>query len=235
MDTDKLKPGEVLGSALEIYGAQVWTLIPAAFVLFAVVAAARIAFTGAAAVLVSLIALVATTFYQGMVVALVGDIQDGRRDSSVGALFAGVAPIVLPLIGLSILFAVAVTIGLVLLIVPGLYMLTVWAVAAPALVIERDGVFAAFARSRELVRGNGWQVFAVILLLFVLGVLVGVAVGAIAAGLGNGGAAVVTWAANVIVSPFTALVSAILYFSLRRLHGEAIAPATPSEPAPPSI
>jgi len=37
-----------------------------------------------------------------------------------------------------------------------------WAVAAPALVIERAGVFGALGRSRELVRGNGWNVFGAI-------------------------------------------------------------------------
>ena len=36
---------------------------------------------------------------------------------------------------------------------------------APVIVIERPGVFPAFARSRQLVQGNGWQVFSVIVVL----------------------------------------------------------------------
>lgn len=227
MGTSRLRPGEVIGSALEIYGAQVWVLIPAAVVVFAIVAIAQLAFTGGSAGLVSVVALILSTFYQGMVVELVGDVQDGRRDSSVGQLFRSVGPIVLPLIALSLLLGVGVGIGLVLIIVPGLYLLTIWAVAAPSLVIERHGVFAAFGRSRELVRGHGWQVFAVILLVFLLALLVEILVAVLASGLGNGGVAAVQWAADVIVSPFTALVSAVMYFNLRRLHGEAAASQAP--------
>jgi hypothetical protein len=229
MDRDKIRAGQVIGSALEIYGAQVWVLIPAAFVLFAIVAVARLAFTGGSGVLVSLIAIVLSTFYQGMVVELVADVQDGRREHSVGQLFASVAPIVLPLIGLSLLVGLGIMIGLILLIVPGLFLWTIWAVAAPSLVIERHGVLAAIGRSRELVRGHAWQVFGVIVVVLALALLTAIVVGVLASGLGNGGVAVVQWAANVIVAPFTALVSAVLYFSLRRLHG----PAPRSRQAPP--
>lgn len=228
MATDRLKPGDVIGSALKIYGAQVWVLIPAAVAVFAILAVARVIFTGAAVVLVSILSIVLTTFYQGMVVELVRDVQDGRRDSSVGRLFASVAPIVLPLIGLSLVVGLGVVVGFVLLIVPGIYLMTIWAVAAPSYVIERRGVFAAIGRSRELVKGHGWQVLGVIAVVLVLALITGVAVGALASGLGDGGVAVVQWAANVIVSPFTALVSAVMYFSLRRLHGETAAAPGPA-------
>lgn len=227
MSTQKIKPGEVIGSAFKIYGDQASVLIPAAVAVFAIGALARLAFTGGAAVLVSLVGLVLSTFYQGMVVELVRDVQDGRRDNSVGQLFRGVAPIVLPLIGLSIVLGIAVGIGFILIIVPGLFLMTIWAVAAPSLVIERNGVFAAFGRSRELVRGNGWQVFGVILVVLVLGIAVAVIVGVIASGLGDGGRALVQWVFEVLVSPFTALISAVLYFSLRGVHGESTAADAP--------
>jgi hypothetical protein len=230
MDAQRIRPGEVIGSALEIYGAQVWVLIPAAVVVFAIVAVARLLFTGGAAALVSLVAIVLSTFYQGMVVELVADVQDGRRDSSVGQLFGSVAPIVLPLIGLSLLVGLGIMVGLILLIVPGLFLWTIWAVAAPSLVIERSGVLSAMRRSRDLVRWHGWQVFGVILVVLALAVFAGIIVGALASGLGNGGVAIVQWAANVIVAPFTALVSAVLYFALRRLHGE---PPKPTASQPP--
>ena len=64
-------------------------------------------------------------------------------------------------------------IGFILIIVPGLILITIWSVAAPVVVLENPGVFAALRRSRELVRGNGWQVFGVILVLYiVVGVVV---------------------------------------------------------------
>ena len=55
-----------------------------------------------------------------------------------------------------------------LLIIPGLILLTIWAVFAPAIVIERIRVIDAFGRSRELVRGNGWPVFGVIIVAFLI-------------------------------------------------------------------
>jgi hypothetical protein len=221
MPTQKIKPGEVIGSALEIYREQASVLLPAAVVVFAIVALARLALTGGAGALVALVALVLGTFYQGMVVELVRDVQDGRRDSSVGQLFRGVAPVVLPLIGLSILLGIGVTIGFILIVVPGLFLMTIWAVAAPSLVIERSGVFAAFGRSRELVRGHGWQVFGVILVVIALSILVGIVVAIIASGFGTVGVAIVQWAVDILLAPFTALIGAVLYFSLRRVHGQS--------------
>ncbi len=229
MSTQKIKPGQVIGSALAIYREQVGVLIPAAIAVFAIVAIARLVLTGGAAVLVSLVTLILGTFYQGMVVELVGDVQDGRRDSSVEQLFRSVAPIVLPLIGLSILLGIGVTIGFILIIVPGLFLMTIWAVAAPSLVIERRGIFAAFRRSRELVRDNGWEVFGVILLVIAIGLAVGIILAIVASGLGTAGIAVVQWVAEVLVSPFTALISAVLYFSLRRVHGESVTRQTPTD------
>jgi hypothetical protein len=74
----------------------------------------------------------------------------------------------LPLIGVGIVFAFGVFFGMLLLIVPGVILLLMWAVAAPAVVVERDGVFKALSRSRELTRGARWKIFGLFLLLGVL-------------------------------------------------------------------
>jgi uncharacterized membrane protein len=224
MATDRLKPGDVIGSALEIYGAQVWVLIPSAAVVFAVSGVAQLALSRRALPLLALVGFVLALFYQGMVAELVRDAQDGRRDNSAWHLFTSVAPMLLSLLGLSILYALGVGLGLILLIVPGLYLLTIWVVATPSLVIERLGTLDALGRSRALVRGHGWQVFRVILVVAVVQIIVGVLSNVIGTGLSAAGLAVVQWAAAVIVSPFAALVTAVLYFSLRRLHDEAATP-----------
>jgi hypothetical protein len=222
VSTQKVKPGEVIGSALEIYREQASVLISVAVIVFAITALAQLTLTGGPAVFLSLLGMAIVVFYQGMVVELVGDIQNGRSDSSVGQLFRSVAPVVLPLIGLSILWDFAVAIGFILLVVPGLVLITIWSVAAQALVIERQGVLASFGRSRELVRGHGWQAFSVILFVFGLDVAVGIVADIIAAGLGDTGRTLLQWVLYVLVSPLTALISAVLYFSLRRVHGELV-------------
>ena len=69
---------------------------------------------------------------------------------------------------ISILFAIGVGIGFVLIIIPGLILLTIWSVVVPVEVLEHRGILGSFGRSRELVRGNGWNVFGVIVIVWVL-------------------------------------------------------------------
>ena len=215
-----IDPGAVISRALEIYREQAGVLIPAALVVFAIQAIAVVGLGANAglAALVSLVAMVLSTFYQGMVVELVRDVQDGRRDSSVGALFASITPVLITLVLTSIVLGIGVAIGLVLLLVPGLYLLTIWSVAAPVVVLERAGVFASLSRSHELVRGNGWPVFTVILVVFVGLAAVNILVGVLTADLGDVGSAVVGWLVNAATAPVTALTAAVLYLTLR---GEA--------------
>jgi uncharacterized membrane protein len=85
----------------------------------------------------------------------------------------------LPLIGLSILWAIGVGIGFMLLIVPGVIFLMKWAVAVPALVVERGGIFAAFTRSAELTKGARWKIFGLSLLLLVIYWLLSALVGVV--------------------------------------------------------
>jgi hypothetical protein len=70
----------------------------------------------------------------------VRDVKDWRRDHSVGELLRSVEPVLLPLMIVSLLFGVGVAIGFVLLIIPGLILLTVWSVVAPVRVLEHPGV-----------------------------------------------------------------------------------------------
>ena len=103
-----------------------------------------------------------------MVVELVSDVQDGQRDASAGQLLRAVTPVLGKLILVGIVAGIGIAIGFVLIVVPGLILATLWSVAAPVVVLERPAGLRALGRSRELVRGNGWNVFAVILLLVIL-------------------------------------------------------------------
>lgn len=210
-----LDPGLVINRALQIYRDQLAVLVPAALVVFAVQAIAVVALSDALGVVVSLIAMVLSTFYQGMVVELVGDVQDGRRDQSIGKLFGSVAPVLITLIAASIVVGIGVAIGIVLLLIPGLYLLTIWSVVAPVIVIERPRLLDAFRRSHDLVRGNGAPVFAVILIVFVGLAVLNLLLGILTAGLGDGASAAIGWIFNAATAPISALTAAVLYFTLR--------------------
>jgi len=220
MDTRPFDPGAVINGALQIYRDHAGVLIPAALAVFAVQAILAIVFSGGLGVVVSVISVVLGTFYQGMVVELVRDVQDGRLDSSVGQLFASITPVFATLLVVSILFGIGVAIGFVLLIIPGLFLLTIWSVTAPVVVLERTGVLGAFTRSRELVRGNGWSVFAVILVVFVGLAVVSTLASIVSSGLGDVGSAAVAWVVTSVTAPISALTAAVLYLTLRERAGE---------------
>ncbi len=90
-------------------------------------------------------------------------IADGVQPS-VGEAIALAAGRIGPVIGASVVYIVAVAVGLVLLIVPGIYLATSLYFAAQAAVVDRLGPVAAARRSHELVRGRWWQTFGRMLL-----------------------------------------------------------------------
>jgi hypothetical protein len=223
----QLDIGRVISRVFETYSSQASVLFPVAlaiFVLEGIVTGILVAISVVLVLVALVVQVIATTLYQGMVVQLVADVQDGRRDTSVEDLFRSVGDAVLPLIGAGIVAGLGIAFGLVLLIVPGLFLLTIWAVVAPVVVLERPGVIAALGRSRELVRGNGWQVFGVIVLFFLILIVASAILGAIGAAFGDAGRIVADIVGSVLTAPLVALAAAVLYFELRALKGETGVP-----------
>jgi hypothetical protein len=227
--------GGVISKTWEIYVDQAPVLLPASAVVFVIsglLSAVLIAASPALALVSIVISLVASTLFTGMVVELVSDIQDGRRDSSVGQLLQAAAPVIGQLILVGFVAGIGIVIGFILIIVPGLILITWWSVAAPIVVLERPGVFAALRRSRELVRGNGWQVFGVLVVL-VIGVgVVSFVIEAIGASAGTAVGLVVHVIVSVLTAPLTALAAAVLYFQLSGARGGG--PVAESTSPPPS-
>jgi ABC-type multidrug transport system fused ATPase/permease subunit len=225
----KLDVARVFERIFEIYRDQFTLLIPAALVVFVPVAiVSGLIYAGGVtvlgALLVAAIATIATYWFQGMVVEAARDILDGRRDHTVGTLVRSATPVIGPLVVAGILAGIGIGIGLILLIVPGLFLLTIWAVLAPVIVIERRSALESFGRSRELVRGHGWQVFAVILVLFILQAVVSAVIQTIANGVSDSfvGFALGDLLLRVLVAPLSALAAAVLYFELKARHGEPV-------------
>ncbi|MGZ4182102.1 MAG: hypothetical protein ACXVUL_15635 [Solirubrobacteraceae bacterium] len=216
MNVQPISPGAVVARIWEIYRDQFSVLALTALLLYAVQFVVYLLLPTPEGILLTVLFWALSILYQGMVVQLVQDVQDGRRDHSVGGLLRSVEPVFWPLLAVSLLFGLGVGIGFVLLIVPGLILTVIWSVVAPVTVLERPGVFAAFSRSQELVRGNGWNVFGVIVVVFLAVAVVSIAAGVLAAGLGSVGRALVQWAVNSALAPITALSASVLYFALRR-------------------
>jgi hypothetical protein len=230
----KLDFGTVLNEIFAIYTANVGVLLPVAFWLFLAVAIVN-GITAKHLALFPLeivVSLIASTLYQGMVVGLVRDVQDGRRDFSAGELMRSAAPVLAPLIGAGLLAGLGIGIGFVLLIVPGLYLLTIWAVIAPVIVIERRRALESFGRSRELVKGNGWAVFGVLIVAFLITFAGAAILGALGAAIASGILVQIVFSAlaSTITAPIPALAAGVIYY---RLLPPPAAPEVVADAPPP--
>jgi hypothetical protein len=81
------------------------------------------------------------------------------------------------LVGLALVLYLVVGVGLVLCIVPGVIVFTLWSLAIPALMTERLGVGQALSRSYRLVIGDAWRVFAILALVAIAAQAAAAAVG----------------------------------------------------------
>lgn len=122
----------------------------------------------------------------------------------------------------------------VLVLVPELFLITIWSVVTAVVVLERPGGLRAFGRSRKLVRGNGWRVLALIVVLaFPLALAAG-AIERTGRTAGSAPATIIQLLVATLLVQVPAITAAVLYFELRR--GEPTpAPADPTSPlgAPP--
>ncbi|HEY1359712.1 MAG TPA: hypothetical protein VGF21_15525, partial [Thermoleophilaceae bacterium] len=218
----------VLQRVFQIYQDQFGLLIPAALLIFAPIAIINGIILSSGLVLgfllTAIVGAIGTFLFQGMVVEAARDIIDGRRDHDVGSLVSAAAPFILPLAGAGILAAIGIGIGFILLIVPGLFLLTIWAVIAPVIVLERSGAMASFGRSQQLVKGYFWPVFLVLLCLFIIqAILSGVLNALVHAIVSNiVGYVIGDLISRALIGPLSALAAAVLYFELKRVRGEPI-------------
>lgn len=114
----------------------------------------------------ALISVVGYFWVQAALVETVNDVRDGRADRSIGETYGAVRPRLGAATIAGVLAAIGIGIGLILLIVPGLYLLTIWSMLIPVIVIEGRSAGEAFTRSREVVRGNGWSVLGLVIITF---------------------------------------------------------------------
>lgn len=136
---------------------------------------------------------------------------------SIGRLWAEASPGFIPLLMAGLIYTVATTAGVMLLIVPGLILITIWAVAAPIIRFEGASAGAALARSRELVKGYGWQVFALVICVVLIVLAGSVLLQALAIGLAGEetGTFIGSWLGVVIAAPMFGLMPTVLYGRLR--------------------
>jgi hypothetical protein len=227
---EKLDVGGVFSAAFSVYGARARTLIPFTFcIAMAVAVIASLLGEGALGISVGfLLDFAFSALLQGIAIGVLEDFREGRGESSVRKLLAPALPLLPRLVVACAVGFLGLMAGLLLLIVPGLYLLTIWVVLLPVILVERRGLFDAFGRSRRLVRGNGWRVFCVVLLLALFMLLVSFPLALILQRHLEGDLADVVAGALVssLTTPLVALAVGVLYFRLR--EGDPAPPDSPS-------
>lgn len=153
----------------------------------------------------------------------------------------------------SLLLILGIGIGLVLCVLPGVWLWALWSVALPALLVEGVSGTKALGRSQQLVKDRWWatfgRLFAVVVIALVIDLLVSTAIEAVlmapldstslAAMVAESAAAMV---GTVISTPLISAVIVIVYFDLRvrkegfdlSLLAERMGPGPPAASPPES-
>jgi hypothetical protein len=208
----------VLGEAWGLYKAHWKHLLAISFAVYVAVALLSLIlspFGWVGALIAAIISIIGLFWVQGALVEAVQDIRDGRADLTVADTFARVRPHLAGIAIASVLAGLAVGVGLVLLIVPGLVLMTLWVLIVPVIVLEHVAWSDSFRRSQGLVRGHAWSVFGVIVLTILLIIAFSLVLTILLAALPT---EVETFLSNLIggalTAPFIALTWTLLYHRL---------------------
>lgn len=202
--------------------------------------------------------LILLPFSLGAVYRAVTDVALGRP-ATIGVVLRETLARYWPLLGLvglffvfALVWAIAELIGLVLLVLPGLavfcaavYFLVRWSLTVAAMMAEDIGPIRGLGRSWNLVKGQWWRTFGILVIVAILQTIITYALfilfGLIAALFSTGDfqAALVQVGSTLLsalVSPITTIAVVLLYFDLRvRKEGldlDQLAQQTTPGPAP---
>jgi hypothetical protein len=147
-----------------------------------------------------------------------GVIQQLRgQHANMGACLAMGVRRLLPVIGSGLLMILAIGLGFIALVIPGIIVYLILYVTIPVTVIERPGVFAALSRSSDLTKGYKGHIFLIVLLLWLLGFGLTWVAGNVQESLPSSVGLVVSLTVNVFTGALGAVVSAVVYHDLRAI------------------
>jgi len=118
------------------------------------------------------------------------------------------------LVAVSILVGLGVGLGFLLLVVPGVVLMTRWAVAVPGAMLEEGTTRDAMRRSRAIVAGNGWNVFKVLFAVGVLTALVSIPFALVGGQSGPVGWWIAGTLGSALTAPYAAHALTVVYYAL---------------------
>jgi len=222
----------VLGESWQLYRTYARHLLTIAFLVYliAAIVSAALGLVGGlvGALLGSLVTFVAEFLLTAALVKAVQDVRDGRVDLSVGQTLEAAVPLLGPVAVAAILAGIGITVGLAIFIIPGLFLLTIWCLIVPAIVLGGTGALGSFGRSWQLVKSHFWNVFGILfmvfLILFAVDLVLGLLFSALPHFLSHFLGSVI---AGTLIAPFIAVVITLMYV---RLSDGAAGTGSPSGP-----
>ncbi len=136
-----------------------------------------------------------------------------------------------PLLAALLIAAAGILLGLLALILPGIYLLIRWYFVPQAVIVDGERGVGALRRSGALVQDFWWRTFAIVLLLNIVAAVPGLLIlTPLEAAAEAADREVVALAGSIVAEvvsvPFVALVSTLLFFDLRARHA-ALPPLEP--------
>jgi hypothetical protein len=160
---------------------------------------------------------------QGALVEIVRNIHEGRRPAGSVELVKRAGRRIVALVAASLFYVVGVIVGLVLLIIPGLYIAGRWSLVEPAIMLEDKSLLDAFNRSARIVRGEDHPeigdrtttAFGVVILTYIVTSIPALVLG-IVFGWGDSSLpeVVAATAVSALIAPYAAHVLSVLYYRL---------------------
>ena len=141
-----------------------------------------------------------------------------KREGSVSDAIVSVLKKIIPIFIAGIIYFIVVIIGIIALIIPGIFLAIAFFFYSHSILLNNKGIFTSFEESYNIVKGNWWQVFTLYLILIIISVLIGLL-------FGSPGFFFPTPSVLMVVSYFVAgiamVVYTIIYFQLTK-RGEKI-------------
>ena len=162
--------------------------------------------------LTALITLVLYFLAQAMAVYFVFYTFKGEQASFGEAISKGLSRF-FPLIVAAIIVAIGKSLGMLLLIIPGIIISCMWAVTIPACVVEKMGPLESISRSMELTKGHRVQIFGLFFVVQAFSSALEFVVELLSKFTGFG--TLIVLPIHIIVYSFSTVMTTMMYYDLR--------------------
>jgi hypothetical protein len=183
----------------------------------------------AAAGATALVNLLIIPFTYGAVIFAACESAIGRPVTA-GSVFRGVSRRYFPLLGYWTLFFITLGLAVLLCIAPvalWLWVFVGWIAVTPAMFVENIGLGTAMGRSWNLVKGRWWRTFLILLLMYIVWYVAGIALGAfiqlaqfallivLSPVIATGVAVAASQLISAVLNPVMQILIVLIYFDLR--------------------